>query len=66
MSLWSLEDEAARQWMKALYEERLVRHRSTVDAVHEATLAVLRERRARGASAHPFFWGGFVAAGDWR
>ena len=39
---------------------------STVDAVREAGLAVLRERRATGLSAHPFYWAAFVGAGDWR
>jgi CHAT domain-containing protein len=34
--------------------------------VRRASLAVLRQRRARGMSTHPFFWGGFLAAGDWR
>ena len=31
-----------------------------------AQLAVLAERRAKGESTHPFYWGAFVAAGDWR
>ncbi len=66
MSLWSVEDEAARRWMRALYAGRLVRGLSTAAAVREASLAVLRERRARGQSTHPFYWGAFVAAGDWR
>jgi hypothetical protein len=26
----------------------------------------LRHRRAVGASTHPIYWAGFVAAGDWR
>lgn len=66
MSLWSVEDEATRQWMRALYEGRLQRHLDTADAVREAALSVLRERRAKGLSTHPFYWAAFVAAGDWR
>ena len=66
MSLWSVEDEAAREWMKALYEGRLVKGLGTAEAVREASLKVLRERRAKGESTHPFYWAGFVAAGDWR
>ncbi len=65
-SLWPVDDEASRRWMKALYEGRLGRGLSTSEAVHEASLTVLRERRAAGQSTHPFFWAGFVAAGDWR
>ena len=66
MSLWSVEDRAARQWMLALYRGRLQRRLDTADAVREASLTVLRDRRARGQSTHPFYWAGFVAAGDWR
>ena len=66
MSLWSVEDRSAMQWMRALYQGRLRRGLDTADAVRAASLAVLAERRARGQSTHPFFWAGFVAAGDWR
>jgi CHAT domain-containing protein len=66
MSLWSVDDEAARLWMRTLYERRLQKHLSTADAMHEAGLSVLRDRRSRGQSTHPFYWAGFVAAGDWR
>ena len=66
MSLWSVEDQSAREWMARLYEARLVKHLSTAEAVRAASLGVLRERRAKGESTHPFYWGAFVAAGDWR
>jgi CHAT domain-containing protein len=66
MSLWSVEDQATRAWMRALYEGRFQKKLSTADAVHQASLAVLRDRRARGQSTLPFFWAAFVAAGDWR
>jgi CHAT domain-containing protein len=66
MSLWSVEDESARRWMRALYEGRLGKGLETAEAVREASLAVLRERRERKESTHPFFWAAFVAAGDWR
>jgi CHAT domain-containing protein len=66
MSLWSVDDHATRAWMRALYEGRFQRKLSTADAVHAASLAVLRARRARGQSTHPFYWAAFVAGGDWR
>lgn len=65
MSLWELDDDAARDWMAALYRLR-GEGRSTAEAVRGACLDVLRGRRARGASTHPFFWGAFASAGDWR
>jgi CHAT domain-containing protein len=34
--------------------------------VHQANVRMLAERRAKRQSTHPFYWAGFVAAGDWR
>jgi CHAT domain-containing protein len=66
MSLWSVEDRSATDWMHALYQGRLQKHLDTAEAVRNASFTVLRQRRARGLSTHPFYWAGFVAAGDWR
>ena len=66
MSLWSVEDGATRQWMEALYSGRIRRQLDTADAVKQASLTVLRQRRANGQTTNPFYWAGFVAAGDWR
>lgn len=66
MTLWEVEDRAARAWMRPLYEGRLEDKLSTAEAVRHASLIVLRERRARRLSTHPFYWAAFVAAGDWR
>ena len=66
MSLWPVEDQTTRQWMTTLYRARLTRKLSTASAVREAGLALLRGRRTRGLSAHPFYWAAFVATGDWR
>ena len=66
MSLWSVEDEATRGWMHALYEGRLKRRLNTANAMREASLSVLRDRRAAGQPTAPFYWAAFVAAGDWR
>jgi CHAT domain-containing protein/Tfp pilus assembly protein PilF len=65
MSLWSVEDQATRVWMRALYDGRLNKRLNTADAVREASLSVLRARRSSGLSTHPFYWAAFVAAGDW-
>lgn len=66
MSLWPVQDVAAREWMRDLYRARLERNLDTASAVREANLEVLRDRRARGESTHPFFWAAFVAAGGWQ
>ena len=66
MSLWPVEDEATRAWMASLYRYRFADRQPTIDAVHDASLEALRQRRARGVSTHPLYWAGFIAAGDWR
>ncbi|WP_257388547.1 CHAT domain-containing protein, partial [Tahibacter caeni] len=66
MSLWPVDDAATSAWMEALYRARLQQSQDTVAAVAAADLAVLEARRSRGESVHPFYWAGFVAAGDWR
>jgi CHAT domain-containing protein len=64
MSLWSVEDEATRQWMTALYRHRTTTATTTAEAMRAATLDVLGARRRAGLSTHPFSWGAFIAAGD--
>ncbi len=66
MSLWSVDDDATRRWMRVLYESRLVRRLDTAASTREAELTMLRERRAAHESTHPFYWASFVAVGDWR
>src|SRR5688572_6998459 len=66
MSLWPVDDQATRAWMRALYDARLRRGLSTADAVHSASVSVLRERRAKKQSTLPVYWAAFVAAGDWK
>ena len=53
MSLWPVEDRVTRQWMTTLHEGRLVRKLSTADAVREAGLTVLRERRQHRTAEGP-------------
>ncbi len=66
LSLWQVEDRSARRWMRALYQARLTRGLSTAEAARAASLEVLEERRKGGQSLHPFYWAGFIAAGDWK
>jgi CHAT domain-containing protein/tetratricopeptide (TPR) repeat protein len=63
MSLWDVDDDATREWMRALYDAHLKRGEPTGRAVATASRELLRSRRARGLSDHPFYWAAFVAAG---
>ncbi|HEX5045062.1 MAG TPA: CHAT domain-containing tetratricopeptide repeat protein [Candidatus Polarisedimenticolaceae bacterium] len=65
VSLWPVEDDATRHWMRALYTARRS-GASTVEAVRAAVHSTLCEQRRTGGTTHPYFWGGFVSIGDWR
>ncbi|HET9299847.1 MAG TPA: CHAT domain-containing protein, partial [Candidatus Polarisedimenticolaceae bacterium] len=65
VSLWPIEDDATRHWMRALYTARRA-GASTVDAVRAAVRDSLQDQRRTGGTTHPYFWGGFVSIGDWR
>jgi CHAT domain-containing protein len=65
MTLWRVKDDPAREWVNELYKARLA-GASTSRAVRQAALAALAARRRAGRPTHPFTWGAFVAAGDWR
>lgn len=66
MTLWSVDDRASAMWMESLFDKRLRGRRPTMDAVHDATLELLKEQRSQSRHTHPFFWGPFVAVGDWK
>jgi CHAT domain-containing protein len=65
MSLWKVDDDSTQEWMRGLYENRLA-GMSTAEAARRASVSMIQAERAAGKSTHPFFWGGFVATGDWR
>jgi len=66
MSLWEVDDRATREWMRALYQARFLEGLGTAGSMRRASKKVLKARRAKGESTHPFYWAGFVAAGNWR
>jgi CHAT domain-containing protein len=65
-SLWAVDDQAARQWMTALYSARFIDRRSIAEAIRQADQRQLAARRAAHQSTHPLYWAGFLAVGDWR
>jgi CHAT domain-containing protein/tetratricopeptide (TPR) repeat protein len=65
MSLWQVEDKTTEQWMRSLYREHFLSGKDTGESVRDASLQILRQRRAKRQSTHPFYWGAFIAAGDW-
>ncbi|HYM75251.1 MAG TPA: CHAT domain-containing tetratricopeptide repeat protein [Candidatus Dormibacteraeota bacterium] len=65
MSLWPVEDKTTEQWMGTLYREHFLNGKDTTESVRAASVQILRQRRAKHQSTHPFYWGAFIAAGDW-
>ena len=65
MSLWGADDGAARAFMRSLYTARSA-GATTPQAMRRAARDLLAFQRAHGRTTHPYYWGGFVAAGDWR
>ena len=66
MSLWPVEDEYARAWMRRLYSEHFLKGKNTAESVRAASLGLLKSRRTKHQSTNPFYWGTFIAAGDWK
>jgi hypothetical protein len=65
-SLWAVDDDTTRRWMKALYVARFGDGMAAPAAVRRASLELLHARRAAGEPTHPSAWTGFLASGDWR
>lgn len=63
LSLWPVDDGATREWMRHLYEARFQARRPTADALRQASLEILAQRRRAGETTHPAFWAAFVAMG---
>jgi tetratricopeptide (TPR) repeat protein len=65
MSLWSVEDHAARDWIGRLYAHRRAGS-TTAEAMRQASRDLIAARRKAGTVTHPYYWGAFVATGDWK
>ena len=65
LSLWRVDDDSTREWMSQLYTARLA-GATTPGAMRRASRRVVRRLRERDLPDHPFFWGAFIALGDWR
>jgi CHAT domain-containing protein len=65
MSLWEADDEATRTWMEGMYRSRL-RGTAWPEALRDATLSLIADRKNAGLSVDPYYWGTFVATGDWK
>jgi len=65
MSLWTVRDADAAEWMRGLYEARFAKL-DTARAMKRASTQMIEARRKDGRSTHPTAWGAFVAYGGSR
>jgi CHAT domain-containing protein/tetratricopeptide (TPR) repeat protein len=63
VTLEQIPDAESRRLMRSFYEA-LAKGRSRADALREAQLKVIADRRKENQAAHPFFWGSFILVGD--
>jgi CHAT domain-containing protein len=63
MSLWPVEDQATRHWMREFYAARMLPGVTTAEATWRASRSVLAQRRRVGLPTPPSTWGAFVAVG---
>lgn len=60
-TLWEVDDQATGEWMRQFYQS-LKRTQSPATALHDAQRAMAAEPQWSA----PYYWAGFVLAGDWR
>ena len=60
-TLWQVDDQATSEWMRHFYQS-LKKTRSPATALHDAQKAMAADPQWSA----PYYWAGFVLAGDWR
>ena len=63
-SLWPAGDRSTRALMQSFYVAWLQRGLEVPNALHQASLERLRERRRSGRDPSPLYWATFVATGN--
>jgi CHAT domain-containing protein len=61
-SLWKVGDRGSAEFMRRYYHALLTRQRAPAEALRDAQLGMLRDKRWNGIEN----WAPFVYSGDWR
>ena len=63
MSLWSVPDKQTQEMMVDYYK-RLKSGESKSEALRNTKLSIIKSRRQKNKTAHPFFWASFISVGE--
>ncbi|MBW4699755.1 MAG: CHAT domain-containing protein [Aphanocapsa lilacina HA4352-LM1] len=61
LSMWRVDDQSTQQLMAGFYRN-LLTGRGRSEALRQEQLKMLGSKRYQ----HPYYWGAFIASGDWR
>jgi len=64
-TLWKIPDKQTTRLIQAFFDElKKNRGADKAEALRQAQLTVIRERRAKGGAAHPYYWAAFTLTGS--